>query len=354
MSAHDIDLQVRTTPAPWSFTGTSGATGFVSDLDGGPVHWVRWGTDPRDAASSPGPERVAGPSAGSGEADPMLLVHGLGGSHLNWNLVAPDWSQDREVFALDLRGFGMTPGFPRPTSVMSNRDLVIEFIERVVGRPVILVGNSMGGMVSALVGAIRPDLVRGTVLIDPALPLVVARPDPRVVAQFGLFAIPRVAESAMRRNRTRLSPETMVRQLITLCFADPGRADPGMLTELAALVRARTADPAQGDLDRGFTGAARSLLLLLGQRPRYARLLAGLRGPVLLIQGDRDRLVHVGAARRVARDNPHWTYVELAGVGHTPQLEVPEDTIRVVRDWLDDADLAAADGDADLAAGSGA
>ena len=46
--------------------------------------------------------------------------------------------------------------------------------------------------------------------------------------------------------------------------------------------------------------------------------------PVLMIQGDRDRLVPVTAARDVAERNPGWRYVELAGVGHVPQLQVPE------------------------------
>jgi pimeloyl-ACP methyl ester carboxylesterase len=194
----------------------------------------------------------------------------------------------------------------------------------------------MGGMVSALVADARPDLVRGTVLLDPALPLVVAKPDPRVAAQFGLFAVPGLAERAMRRNRARRSPEALVGQLIALCFADPGRIDPAVLAEFAALARARASDPGLGDLEKGFTGAARSLLLLLGQPKRYSRLLAGLRGPVLLIQGERDRLVHVGSARRVAADNPHWTYAELVGVGHTPQLEAPDETTALVRRWLAD------------------
>ena len=319
MTTHDTGAEPATTPAPWSFTGATGAEGFVSTLGGGPVHWVRWGApDATDRA-------------------PMVLLHGLGGSHLNWSLVAPEWSRDRTVYAVDLKGFGMSPGFPQPTSVLSNRDLAITFIEQVVGRPVVLVGNSMGGMISTLVSRRRPDLVQGLVLIDPALPLVLAKPDPRVAAQFGLFAIPGLAESAMRRGRARMSPEAAVDQLLRLCFADPGRVDPAMRTEAVALARARSAAPDLGDIERGFTGAARSLLQLLGQRSRYTRLLAELHGPVLLLQGDRDRLVHVGSARRVARDNPHWTYAELAGVGHTPQLEVPGETIRLVRGWLRDA-----------------
>ncbi|MEO6019552.1 MAG: alpha/beta hydrolase [Knoellia sp.] len=318
MTAHDTSSSLRTTPASWSFTGESGAQGFVSQLGEGPVHWVRWG------------------STGAADADPLLLVHGLGGSHLNWNLVAPEWAKDRAVFAVDLRGFGMSPGFPQPTSVLSNRDLVIDVIEQVIGRPVVLVGNSMGGLISTLVSQRRPDLVRATVLIDPALPLVAAKPDPLVAAQFGLFAIPGVAERAMRRNRLRVSPEVLATQLMRLCFADPTRMDPAMHKEAVALATARAADPHQGNLERGFTAAARSLLLLLGRPRRYRRLLAELKPPILLIQGDQDRLVHVAAARRVARDNPHWRYVELAGVGHTPQLEVPDVTSRIVSEWFTD------------------
>lgn len=318
MTAHDTSSPLRTTPAPWAFAGDAGGQGFVSQLGGGPVHWVRWG--PADNTDS----------------DPLLLVHGLGGSHLNWNLVAPDWAKDRAVFAVDLRGFGMSPGFPQPTSVLSNRDLVIDVIEQLIGRPVVLVGNSMGGLISALVAGRRPELVRATVLIDPALPLVAAKPDPLVAAQFGLFAVPGVAERAMRRNRLRVSPEALVTQLLRLCFADPTRIDPAMLKEAVALASARAADPGQGDVERGFTAAARSLLLVLGRPRRYRQLLAELVAPVLLIQGDRDRLVNVAAARRVAKDNPRWRYAELAGVGHTPQLEVPDVTIQLVRDWLAD------------------
>jgi len=53
--------------APWSFAEPWGGTGHVCDLDG-PVHWVDFG--------------------GPADASPIVLVHGLGGSHLNWVLVA--------------------------------------------------------------------------------------------------------------------------------------------------------------------------------------------------------------------------------------------------------------------------
>jgi pimeloyl-ACP methyl ester carboxylesterase len=62
--------------------------------------------------------------------------------------------------------------------------------------------------------------------------------------------------------------------------------------------------------------------------------MAAVTAPVLMIQGDLDRLVAVTAARDVAARNPGWRYVELAGVGHVPQLQVPERVAAEMRDFL--------------------
>ena len=306
------------TAADYTFAEPWGATHHVTSLGDGPVHWIHW----------------AGPE--DSDADPMLLVHGLGGSHLNWLDVGQAWSKTREVYAVDVRGFGLTPGFPRDTSVLANRDLVVSFISHLIRRPVVLIGNSMGGMISAFVARSRPDLVRATVLVDPALPLAAVRPDPKVTARFAVFAVPGLAERAMRRARNTVPAEMMARDLIALCFADESRMQQRMLDTTVAMARTRgSVEADQGDLERGFTVAARSLLRILGQRGRYFRMLASIETPVLLLQGDKDRLVNVAAARDAARRNPHWTYVEFPGVGHTPQLEVPVQVIPVVEDWLE-------------------
>lgn len=308
---HDVCMNALLDLAgPW------GAVHNVTDLDG-PVHWIHW-QGPADS-----------------QADPMLLVHGLGGSHLNWLDVGRAWSVDRDVYAVDVRGFGLTAGFPRDTTVLANRDLVVSFINQVIGRPVVIVGNSMGGMISAFTAASRPDLVTACILIDPALPLARTRPDPKVAARFAVFAVPGVAERAMRRARETVPAEMMARDLIDLCFADRERIDPTMLETTVRMARVRgSAEADQGDLERGFTRAARSLLRILGQRGRYFRMLASINVPVLLLHGDKDRLVSVAAARDAARRNPDWTYVEFSGVGHTPQLEVPDEVIPVVEGWL--------------------
>jgi pimeloyl-ACP methyl ester carboxylesterase len=57
---------------------------------------------------------------------------------------------------------------------------------------------------------------------------------------------------------------------------------------------------------------------------------------VLLVQGDEDRLVPVAAARDIARRHPEWRYLELAGVGHVPQLQVPDRVAAAMLSWLAD------------------
>ena len=87
-------------------------------------------------------------------------------------------------------------------------------------------------------------------------------------------------------------------------------------------------------MDRAFLAAARSLVKLLVDPRRYREAMAAIDQPVLLVHGDRDRLVPVAAARDIAQRHPAWRYLELPGVGHVPQLQVPERLAPEVLDWL--------------------
>jgi len=302
-----------TTPAPWEFAAPWGARGYVSPLDG-PVHWIEFGQEPEE-----------GPQA------PIVFVHGLGGSHLNWSLIGPRLAAGRRAFALDLHGFGLTPGTRQNSTVQSNRRLLDRFLKEVAGTPVILVGNSMGGMLSLMQTAAAPETVQGLVLLDPAMPLPLQKPDLAVASQFLLQAIPGVGELYMRQMRSRQSPQLAVMRVIELCFADPSRADPAMVTASIALANERMAMPGR---DESFLAAARSLLRVTGQRRRYFEMMAGVKVPVLLFGGDADRLVPVAAVRQAGALNPRWDTVVLPGVGHTPQLEVPDLVISKIEDWL--------------------
>ena len=319
-----------TSPAPDQFAARWGARGFLTALDG-PVHWVEWASLDAATAQDPGASQRAGTAP---YGPPVVLVHGLAGSHLNWCLVGPQLGAGRRAVALDLHGFGLTPGSRQTATVHANARLLDQFIRQVVGTPVILVGNSMGGLISVLQTAARPETVAGVVLIDPALPLPRRAPDPQVAGQFLLTMLPGLGGLTVRALLRR-PPEVAVRQQIELCFADPSRADPAMLAASTDLARHRQDDHASARArGQSLLSATRSLMRVVGSGRRYWEMTAGIEVPVLLIGGESDRLVPIAGMRQAAARNPGWETVFLAGVGHTPQLEVPDVVIGTVSDWL--------------------
>jgi pimeloyl-ACP methyl ester carboxylesterase len=329
-----------TRPAPWDYAAPWGAHGYVTDLDG-PVHWIEFAADQTPGqALSQGLSQASSQGAGQATSEtqlPIVFVHGLGGSHLNWCLLGPHLAAGRRAVALDLRGFGLTPGLRVNSTVRANARLLDRFITEVIGTPVILVGNSMGGLISILETAANPERIKGAVLIDPALPLPPQKPDWQVSGQFLLYALPGLGEYAVAKFMRSISPEEAVQQLLELCFADPSRADPELIkADVALLTRRHPATSARAAARaRVFLAAARSLLRVLSRRQRYNAMMAGIEVPVLLIGGEDDRLVPIAAMRQAAARNPRWESVMLAGVGHTPMLEVPDAVAGTIRDWLD-------------------
>ncbi|TPG16277.1 alpha/beta fold hydrolase [Pedococcus bigeumensis] len=319
-----MTAQTASRPAGLQLVAPWGGTGWVTDL-GGPVHWVDYG----------GPDQSDDPSAGV----PVVMVHGLGGSHLNWVGIAPGIAKRHHVYAIDQAGFGLTPGTNRSTSVHANADLVARFVREVVGRPAVLVGNSMGGMVSLLMTSAHPELVEGLVLIDPSIPVPRQRPDLAVSGTFLLYATPFLGERYMELMTRRTSDRKRVQGVVNLCFADPERADPAVVDAGVVLAGERRTVPGQ---EAAFLGAARSLMKVLAAPRRYQSLIRSIDKPVLLVHGEKDRLVSIAAGRAVAADNPSWETMFLPGVGHTPQLEVPELVRERVIAWLGEHDFAPA------------
>lgn len=269
-----------------------------------------------------------------GPADGPLLVcvHGLGGSALNWAAVAPTLTQICRVVALDLAGFGHTPGGSRSTSVQANQRLLHRFLVEVAGTPAILVGNSMGGLISIRQAAQRPDTTAGLVLVDPALPPEVrALPDPRVMAVFAAFLVPVVGRRLVSRPRDEASAEKAAHELLQMCCADPSRVPDEVIEMHRELAGQRLDYP---DVDSELLTAAQSLIWVLADRRRFTAMQREIDVPVLLLHGDQDRLINVGAARAAARANPHWQFEVAHGVGHVPQLEDPGWTVNKILGWI--------------------
>lgn len=276
----------------------------------GPVHYIDFG----------------------GEGTPLVMVHGLGGNAMNWMAVGPDFAKTHHAVALDLAGFGRTPLFRRSAAVGANAELVHRFIEEVIGEPVVLMGNSMGGHIAILEAADHPRWVSALVLVDPAIPGVhVRRPAPAMLGVMAALTIPGLAEIVLDRRVRTLGPERLVQETMALVVADQSRVDPALLDAHVQLTRERGNLGRQSS--RAFMQATRSLGLRMAD-PRFWTRVKNVKAPTLVVHGDLDRLIPLAAARDLLRRRPDWTLGVVEGVGHVPMMETPDLFVRVVNQWL--------------------
>ena len=262
----------------------------------------------------------------------FVLVHGLGGSHLNWVRVAPGLAGLGRVLAIDLPGYGTTPLAGRGAGLMDLRKALDTFVEREATGEVVLVGNSMGGVVSVLEAAVAPDRVAGLVLTCSAFPWAPgALPSPLVLGAFAATDVPGLGDALVTARLRGLSPEQIVRLGLRLTTTDPGGI-PGDVVRLHEdMVRAQRDLP---DLPAAFVASARSLLRL-GRRPDVARgAMDAVRCPVLVLHGRRDRFVPARYAEAALAAHPTWRGRFFPDLGHVPQLEAPGRWLTEVADWF--------------------
>ncbi|WP_369253488.1 alpha/beta fold hydrolase [Geodermatophilus amargosae] len=275
-----------------------------------------------------------------GPRERALYVHGLGGASTNWTDLAALLAVRCAGWAVDLPGFGRSQPPSRGSySVRGHVRAVIDVLEHVRdrpgegrGAPVHLLGNSLGGLVSLLVAARRPDLVATLTLVSPAMPVY------RVPQAFGrallLLLLPGVPTIAERRL-AGVTPEQSVRGMLQMCFGEPARVPPARIDAAVEETRERAA---QEWANRALTRSMRGLItsyLRVGRANAW-RLASSLRMPTLVVWGDRDRLVDPRLAPRLAAVVPRARLLVLETVGHVAMLEAPEETARAVLGMLED------------------
>ncbi|HEV3229268.1 MAG TPA: alpha/beta hydrolase [Solirubrobacteraceae bacterium] len=247
-----------------------------------------------------------------GDGAPIVFLHGFADSADTWRrAMGLLGRRGQRAVALDLPGFGTATPLDLDEPVMPQLDrFAVAAIEHVAGQhgPVVLSGNSLGGCVALRLAerdglplaAVAPVAPAG---LDMPVWLMAIERDPIVR---GLLAIPFPL------------PEILVRTAVgeayrNLAFARP-RAVPGeVVSAFTSHVRNRVTAA------RYLTTAQRMLPEL-----RDPFRLAQISCPVLLVWGERDRMVTHRGAQRVTDALPHTTYELIRGCGHCPQVEEPD------------------------------
>lgn len=282
----------------------------IIDLDG-PVHYVDHG----------------------GRGTPMVLVHGLGGSHLNWLAVAPRLAERHRLYAVDLAGFGLTPLAGRRASVHANQRLLDGFLDQIVpDKPVTLVGNSMGGLISMMEAAEYPQKVESLVLVTPALPPVSrSAVNRQALIRIALPALPVVGPKIADRYRAMVPLERQVDDTLEMLCVDARRVPEEI--RVASLEMTRLRQDMEWTVP-AFVDASRSIGLMFARRKRYMSMIHRISCPVLVVHGEHDAIVPVAAARWLREQRPDFDFAFFADAGHIPHIETADKFVKSVEKFL--------------------
>jgi pimeloyl-ACP methyl ester carboxylesterase len=265
-----------------------------------------------------------------GDGLPTLMLHGYADSADTWRQTLDRLArQSRRAVAVDLPGFGTADRLTHDPILPQLDEFAYAAARYAAGserEPVLAVGNSLGGCVALRLAERHGDRLAGVVGVAPAglemsrlLHLVQRDPVLR-----SLVALPTPVPGFVLRA-------TVARLYRQLAFAVPESIEPAVITTFTDhhRQRARVAH---------YLDTARRLIPEL----RRAFELERVSVPVLLVWGDKDRLVFAKGAKRVLEAVPDSRLEVLEGVGHCPQVEASERFVELLSQFSDQRQAAVA------------
>lgn len=235
----------------------------------------------------------------AGSGPPLVLVHGAGGSADLWRPQLDGLGDVARVVAPDLPGHGPQGGRGGP-SIAAYAEWLDGFLGALGEGPVVVAGHSMGGAVAQTLALARPERLAGLILVGTGARL-------RVLV--------RILE-LLREHPVE------------------GQSLIQGLSYAAGTPRERVAVA-----DRVLRETAPRVTLgdyLACDRFDVRERLGEIRTPTLVMTGAEDRLTPLKYGRFLAAAIPGAHLVEIAGVGHFPQLEQPEAVNGPIREFLAD------------------
>jgi 3-oxoadipate enol-lactonase len=241
-----------------------------------------------------------------GQGAALLLLHGLGSSGADWELVAPGFAKDHRVLTPDLRGHGETEKPAGGYGVALHARDVAAFLDALKLKAVDVVGLSMGGMVAFQLAVDRPDLVRSMVIVNSG-PDMVPR---KLKVKLGF---------ATRLMLLRLlGPKRFAAMIAKRLFPKPEQA--ALREQIAARLGANAPD-VYLRATRGLIGW--SVIDRIGE----------IAAPVLVVSSERD-YTPLAAKQAYAAKLRNARVVELKDSGHAAPADQPQALTELIREHI--------------------
>jgi pimeloyl-ACP methyl ester carboxylesterase len=282
-------------------------------VDGEPVNVIELGPTENPAHRS---------EIGQQESQPLLFVHGLSGSWQNWLEQLPVFAATHRVIAIDLPGFGHSPMPSWPISISAYARMLDRLLDVLEIDAAAVVGNSMGGFVSAELAIVFPQRVERLVLVSPS-GLSSYRPD----ATRALSALQRLerilaAEAAWLASKSdTVARRPLLREAtLRLVARHPDR-----------LPAPLAAEQLRGAGKPGFMQAL-AAHLEYDFRDRLQEIAC----PTLVVWGRDDRVVTVRDASVFTELIPNSRAVIYEDTGHVAMLERPGAFNELLEEFLEE------------------
>ncbi len=244
----------------------------------------------------------------AGEGPPLLLLHALGESALDWRWVLPDLARTHRVYAPDLPGFGDSAKPAADYSPAFFEGFVAAFLNALEVERATVVGNSLGGLIALRLALSEPARVGTLALIDSA---GLGR---EVSSALKWPALPGYGEAAITLSKTPLGATQRAWLRVPLLFARPERVPAEWFEEQHRLAQLP-------GFSEAVVAALRAQVDPGGQREVLLDRLPSLESPTLIVWGESDRVFPVSQARDAVGRLREGSLELIPDCGHLPHVE---------------------------------
>ena len=253
---------------------------------------------------------------GNPDGQPIVLVHGILSSLHTWDGWQQGLAQDYRVISLDVPGFGLTGGPANPDDFSETllHDSFVKFVQQLQLDNFILVGNSLGGYISAHYAAHNSDRVAKLILIDPA-----------GAPQELPFLLDMASWPGVNSLAANVFPPMIIAMGVKDVYGDPGRITKANLDRYIHL-----------SLRPGAKQAYANTIAMLDAKNSLQQPLdfATITAPTLLMWGGKDIWIPPQLSEQWLSNIPNASLITYPDAGHVPMEEIPARTLHDLLDFI--------------------